>query len=257
MKITNFKSLSILGITTLFCLSFLPLSVKAVDCKVASGLSLNDSCVASFDPRFCKTETDGGGTNHYSYDAAEHGLTCSQQSQSGDCDGQEINGSKLCTWEAPLPVPSAPGGPVAPSPGAGGTAGGAASDEVKPDAADSITSQYLEAKYPVPDGYTGAGAILEKCAFAGTCRSTDDLLILVLNTMDFLFSIIGVVAFVAFIYGGFMMIFSFGSSEKVGHGKDAMVAAVVGLVIAFGAYMLINFILKALGVEADFRGITD
>lgn len=120
--------------------------------------------------------------------------------------------------------------------------------------ADSFTGNYLEAKYPVPDGYNGP---LEKCAFAGTCRKVSDLIILLLNTMDFLFSIIGVIAFVAFIYGGFMMIFSFGSSEKVGHGKDAMVAAVVGLVIAFGAYMLISFILKALGVEADFRGITD
>lgn len=118
--------------------------------------------------------------------------------------------------------------------------------------ADSITSEYLVGRYPRPEGYTGP---LPDCAFSGTCRSTSDLVILLINAAKFLFSIIGVVAFAAFIYGGFMMIFSFGNSEKVGQGKDAMVAAVVGLIIAFSAYMVINFVLNSLGVAAEFKGI--
>lgn len=123
-----------------------------------------------------------------------------------------------------------------------------------PPAANSITSDYLKGQYPRPDGYTGP---IPDCAFSGTCRSTSDLVILLINAAKFLFSIIGVVAFAAFIYGGFMMIFSFGNSEKVSQGKDAMVAAVVGLIIAFGAYMIINFVLNALGVTPEFRGIID
>lgn len=117
---------------------------------------------------------------------------------------------------------------------------------------DAITSEYLVGRYKVPEGYKGP---IPDCAFSGTCRSTSDLVILLINIAKFLFSLIGVVAFAAFIYGGFMMIFSFGNSEKVGQGKDAMVAAVVGLVIAFGAYLIINFILNALGVASDFKGI--
>lgn len=118
--------------------------------------------------------------------------------------------------------------------------------------ADGITSEYLKGRYSVPEGYKGP---IPECAFSGTCRSTSDLVILLINIAKFLFSLIGVVAFAAFIYGGFMMIFSFGNSEKVGQGKDAMVAAVVGLVIAFGAYLIINFILNALGVVPEFKGI--
>lgn len=120
--------------------------------------------------------------------------------------------------------------------------------------ADAITSEYLKGRYKMPTGYKGP---IPECAFSGTCRSTSDLVILLINIAKFLFSLIGVVAFAAFIYGGFMMIFSFGSSEKVSQGKDAMVAAVVGLVIAFGAYLIINFILNALGVDAAFKGIID
>lgn len=118
--------------------------------------------------------------------------------------------------------------------------------------ASGITKKYLEGQYGVPDGYKGP---LPACAFSGTCRKTNDLLELLINIAKFLFSIIGVVAFAAFVYGGFMMIFSFGNSDKVGQGKDAMVAAVVGLIIAFGAYMIINFILNTLQVTSEFRGI--
>lgn len=123
-----------------------------------------------------------------------------------------------------------------------------------PAVANSITSDYLKGRYPRPEGYDGP---LPDCAFSGTCRSTSDLVILLINAAKFLFSIIGVVAFAAFIYGGFMMIFSFGNSEKVSQGKDAMVAAVVGLIVAFGAYMIINFVLDALQVTDGFRGIID
>lgn len=71
---------------------------------------------------------------------------------------------------------------------------------------------------------------------------------------EFVFSIIGAAAFVMFVYGGFTLILSMGSSEKVKKGKDIMVAAVIGLIIAFSAYILINFILDAFGVGGSFRG---
>ena len=62
-------------------------------------------------------------------------------------------------------------------------------------------------------------------------------------------------AFVFFIYGGFTMITSFGSAEKVKKGRDILLAAVVGMIIAFSAYLLINFIISALGVADSFKVI--
>ncbi len=51
------------------------------------------------------------------------------------------------------------------------------------------------------------------------------------------------------------MVFSFGSSDKIQQGKDVMVAAVIGIIIVFSAYLAVNFILNVLGVSAEFNAI--
>ena len=58
-----------------------------------------------------------------------------------------------------------------------------------------------------------------------------------------------------FVYGGFTMILSFGSAEKFKKGRDILVAAVVGMLIAFGAYLIVNFVLDVFQVGKDFRVI--
>ena len=63
------------------------------------------------------------------------------------------------------------------------------------------------------------------------------------------------VALVAFVYGGFLMVFSFGESSKVQQGKDVMVAAVIGIMIVFSAYLIVSFILNALGVGSEFQAV--
>ena len=68
-----------------------------------------------------------------------------------------------------------------------------------------------------------------------------------------LFSIIGALALVMFIYGGFILILSQGNPEKVKKGTGAMVAAVIGLVIAFGGYVLVKFLGDAVGLKEGFR----
>ena len=70
-----------------------------------------------------------------------------------------------------------------------------------------------------------------------------------------IFGFIVIFAFVMFVYGGFTWIFSCGNTEKVKKGRDVLVAAVVGLTIAFSAFLLVDFILDALGVTSSFRGI--
>jgi len=67
-----------------------------------------------------------------------------------------------------------------------------------------------------------------------------------------LFSIIGALALAMFIYGGFILILSQGNPEKVKKGTEAMMAAVIGLVIAFGGYVLVKFLGDAVGLKAGF-----
>ncbi len=109
--------------------------------------------------------------------------------------------------------------------------------------------------YKAPDGYVENGGIIPECAFSGQCRNTNDLVDVFINQGKKIFGLIGAVALAAFVYGGFLMVFSFGSSDKIQQGKDVMVAAVIGIIIVFSAYLAVNFILNVLGVSAEFNAI--
>lgn len=117
---------------------------------------------------------------------------------------------------------------------------------------DSSVKQFIEATYKKPPGYNGA---IPDCAFSGSCRDSNDLVQVFINQGKNIFGFIGMIALAAFIYGGFLMVFSFGSADKVKQGRDVMVAAVVGIIIVFSAYLIVAFILSALGVSDEFKAI--
>ncbi len=86
----------------------------------------------------------------------------------------------------------------------------------------------------------------------GQCRSISIFVILLLNIANYLFSIVGALALLFFIYGGFTLILSQGSSEQTQKGKDIIIAAIIGLVIVFSAYMLVRFLGEAIGLKSEF-----
>ncbi|HRH23450.1 MAG TPA: pilin [Candidatus Magasanikbacteria bacterium] len=106
--------------------------------------------------------------------------------------------------------------------------------------------KYIADRYGKPAGYDGP---LPDCAFTGSCRNVEDLLQLGVNVANWLFGIIAGLGFAFFVYGGLTMVLSFGNSEKVGQGKQILVAATVGIIIAFSAYVLVSFIVKAIGIN--------
>lgn len=59
--------------------------------------------------------------------------------------------------------------------------------------------------------------------------------------------IVGSLALVMFIYGGFTWMLAAGSSEKVKKGRDIIVWAAIGLVIIFTSYALVSFIIESVG----------
>jgi len=60
--------------------------------------------------------------------------------------------------------------------------------------------------------------------------------------------ITGVLALIAFIYGGLTWMISYGDPGKIQKGKTMMVWAVAGLVVIFSAYAIITFVFDALGI---------
>jgi hypothetical protein len=76
---------------------------------------------------------------------------------------------------------------------------------------------------------------------------------LAVNIASVLLTIIGSLALAVFIYGGFMLILSEGSPEKVKKGTGAMMAALIGLAVVFGAYLLVKVLGTAIGIEDRFN----
>jgi hypothetical protein len=119
----------------------------------------------------------------------------------------------------------------------------------------SLTREELEAAlssgYEVPK--TGPLSKIE-CAVKGTCDDIDDLVYVLVGFGQVLLKLIGSLAFVMFVVGGFTMILSFGNAERFKQGQQILVAAVTGLLIALSAYILVEFILDGLQFSSYFRG---
>lgn len=58
--------------------------------------------------------------------------------------------------------------------------------------------------------------------------------------------IVGSLALVMFIYGGFIWMLAAGNNERVQRGKDIIIWAVIGLVIIFSAYALVKLVFSGL-----------
>lgn len=56
--------------------------------------------------------------------------------------------------------------------------------------------------------------------------------------------VMGSIALAAFVFGGYMFLTSAGNDEKVRTGTNAILYSTIGLFIIFGAYAILNTILK-------------
>ena len=158
-----------------------------------------------------------------------------------DPDTKENIQLKNCVW-TPDPKDSKPETP----PNSPGSSAG------PKDKDPGTTVANTEAQYGTPAGYEGP---LPDCAFKGSCRDVNKLLFVLIRFGEMTLGIIGTFAFVFFIYGGMTMILSMGNAEHVKKGRDILVSAVIGIIIAVSAYVFVQFMLDALGVSKEFIGI--
>jgi hypothetical protein len=59
--------------------------------------------------------------------------------------------------------------------------------------------------------------------------------------------LMGSIALLMFVYGGFLWLTSGGSADKIKKAKDILVWATIGLVVIFASYTLVDFIIKKVG----------
>ena len=63
--------------------------------------------------------------------------------------------------------------------------------------------------------------------------------------------IVGIIAVIMLIIGGIKYVVSGGDSKKVTDAKNTILYAIIGLIIAFLAYAIVNFVISALPSSED------
>ena len=85
------------------------------------------------------------------------------------------------------------------------------------------------------------------CKYIGGCTDENQFSGKLQAVLNWIFSIIGIVAVIMIILGGFTMMTSSGDPGKVKKGKDTILYGVIGLVVALLAIVIVNFVVtKAL-----------
>ena len=92
-----------------------------------------------------------------------------------------------------------------------------------------------------------------ECLDNGTCDDVSVFVVLAISLGRYIFSFVGAVALLFFVYGGIVMIISRGNKETISKGTKAMTAAVIGLVVAFSGYALISFLAKSINLKSEYQ----
>ena len=73
-----------------------------------------------------------------------------------------------------------------------------------------------------------------------------DLFVVIQNILNATFGIIGVVAVIMVIIGGYYYMTSQGEPNRVQRGKNTILYGIIGLIICLSAFAIVNFILNSL-----------
>lgn len=103
------------------------------------------------------------------------------------------------------------------------------------------------------DEGTLGGYIPDCTNMPAQCQDVSVFVVTLIGISRYLFTIVGGLFLIMFVYGGLVWVTSQGNSEKLKKGLDIFVAAVLGLVIVFSAYMLVSYLADALGVANTFK----
>lgn len=73
------------------------------------------------------------------------------------------------------------------------------------------------------------------------------------NITNWILGVTGSLALLFFIYGGFLFLTSAGKEQQITKGKEILTQAAIGIIIIFGAYIGVKFIVSALGASKYFK----
>ncbi|MCX6795002.1 MAG: hypothetical protein NTY31_03415 [Candidatus Falkowbacteria bacterium] len=122
----------------------------------------------------------------------------------------------------------------------------------------NISLAYGQGIVPQATGKSCAGGDATYCGN----YELNDFVSLAINVSKWILGIVGSLALLMFIYGGFLMIMSGeniltegGKSTKINQGKKVIVAAVIGLIIVFASFLIIKFVMGSMGLDWNGEAI--
>ncbi|PIP34858.1 hypothetical protein COX21_00620 [Candidatus Falkowbacteria bacterium CG23_combo_of_CG06-09_8_20_14_all_41_10] len=103
----------------------------------------------------------------------------------------------------------------------------------------------------IPPETGSVGGVTCPAGQEGRCGNytLNDGVQLMVNVAQWILGIVGSLALLMFVIGGFMFLISAGNSKTVETGKNIIIGAVVGLIIVFCSYMIIKFSMAAMGLN--------
>lgn len=108
-----------------------------------------------------------------------------------------------------------------------------------------LISDAVEDKRLVPCGYKGATRDAKTCTLSDLAKLADKII----NFL--LFSLAMPLAIVSILIGGILMITSRGDPGQLQRGKDVFYYSVIGFILAFGAWLIIEVIITTLVSDAS------
>lgn len=97
---------------------------------------------------------------------------------------------------------------------------------------------------------TGSGCSGGTCKLENPLPGVNSPEALIGKVIKAIMGIVGSIALVMFIYGGFVWMMAGGNAQAVDKGKSILMWAAVGLIVIFSSYALVQFVFK------DFLGVT-
>ena len=90
----------------------------------------------------------------------------------------------------------------------------------------------------------------EKGVCEGDQCSIGDISQMIANIVQIILGVVGSLALLMLIWGGINMVISQGNEQKIEEAKNILKNAAIGILIVFGAWIIVNFVIIALGGEA-------
>ena len=87
---------------------------------------------------------------------------------------------------------------------------------------------------------------ISECNIPEEHAGSNNLMVTINTIINVVLGVLGLLAVIVIIYGGFMFTTATGDASKVKKAKDTIMYGVIGLVIALLAYAIVNFVVSSI-----------